>query len=192
MKIRKIKYLLLVFMFGFMLFSGRAMASEQTNTGTLDIRPGAADEDAYSLLKGYKEGLIDKNLIENILNSGGFSPSVADHVRTEMAAIDAANSQPATSAEQPTVAPTEQPTATPTEQPTAAPTEQPTVAPTEQPTAVPTIEPTAAPEAEAVPTSSPTAEKDAQAINEIAVALIGIFLSVMIIFATIIIKRRRK
>ena len=168
MKIRKIKYLLLVFMFGFMLFSGRAMASEQTNTGTLDIRPGAADEDAYSLLKGYKEGLIDKNLIENILNSGGFSPSVADHVRTEMAAIDAANSQPATSAEQPTVAPTE------------------------QPTAVPTIEPTAAPEAEAVPTSSPTAEKDAQAINEIAVALIGIFLSVMIIFATIIIKRRRK
>lgn len=148
---KKIKHLFLLFMFVFMLFPGRVMASEQTNTGTLDIRPGAADEDAYGLLEDYKAGLLDKTLIENILNSGGFSPSVADHVRTEMAAIDAANNQPATSAEQSTVAPTE------------------------QPAAAPTIEPTAAPDSEAAPASSPTAEKDAQAKNGNAVALIGIF-----------------
>ena len=63
----------------------------------------------------------------------------------------------ATSASQPTTAPTVVPTTPPTVAPTASPTAVPTTQPTVAPTASPTTVPTATPEPTVTPTPKPTA-----------------------------------
>lgn len=58
----------------------------------LDIREGAANDEAYSLIRDLERGTVEKELLQEILDAGGFTGEAAEQVRAAIAATQ--QSQP--------------------------------------------------------------------------------------------------
>ncbi len=90
------KYIVFVISFIILGFPMTAYASEQEGPGTINIQPGAADEDAEGLIWAFEQGGIDEATINNLINSGGFSPEVAEYIKTRIAEIKTSTTESVT------------------------------------------------------------------------------------------------